>query len=114
MHACFRRIRAMVEDGTQSNEREALERGHDAGGERNDDAAAAEGVADRLFVALDVNNAGEVDLRELASGVSVRSTRIACAHCLHKWETQVDGAVLFWLGPEQCSCAVVVFDGYLL
>lgn len=79
----------MTEDEPQSNEREALECGHDAGGERNDVAAATEDVADRLFLALDVNNAGEVDLCELASGVSVRLIAyIDCTHGRLKWVLQ--------------------------
>lgn len=75
----------MAEDETQSSQQEALERGHDFGLQRNDDASIAEDMADRVFDALDVNNEGEVDLCELASGLSVRWTHIGCTHGGLKW-----------------------------
>lgn len=63
----------MVQHATTSPQEGDLDPAENFEGGRHDVVRAGEDVIDRVFDALDVYSAGEVDFCELASGLSVRS-----------------------------------------
>lgn len=72
VHRCVRQLRAMTHNGAQHDETENLGDGKEVAGDPNYNPAAAEDVMDRLFDAVDVRDAGDVDFCEFASALSVR------------------------------------------
>lgn len=72
VHACFCRIRecAQTEDG--SDAKRTAKSAVDDQVEKTKIAASQKTIVDHLFDAFDVDQSGEVDCRELASGLSVR------------------------------------------
>lgn len=76
VHRCVRQLRAMVREKARHRENESPEGDKGDVGEPTYSPAAAENVMNRLFDAVDVHNAGDVNFCEFASALSV-SWRIA-------------------------------------
>lgn len=71
VHRCVRQLRVVTPNGTRDKETESPGDGEELASEPNYNLAAAEDVMDRLFDAVDVGNAGDVDFCEFASALSV-------------------------------------------